>query len=166
MRQTDKDAFEAAFRTLFPRAFRLAFRILGNSAAAEDVAAEALARCYAHWREVQYLTYREAWVLRVAANLAIQTARRPVAAPDPAAAVDVAEMATLRAALTAALRALPRRQREVVVLRYLAGLSEAEVASALNLSQGTVKSHIHRGLMALRGRLGQTPFGAVTNDGN
>ncbi len=48
-----------------------------------------------------------------------------------------------------ALRALPRRQRECLVLRYYADLSEAEIATTLGISAGSVKSHSHRGMAAL-----------------
>jgi RNA polymerase sigma factor (sigma-70 family) len=64
-----------------------------------------------------------------------------------------------RVDLARALRRLPRRQREVVVLRYLADWSEADVALALGCSVGTVKSHGHRGLAALRRHLHEPPAG-------
>ena len=54
-----------------------------------------------------------------------------------------------RAAVVAALRGLPTRQRECLVLRYYADLSEAEIASTLGISAGSVKTHCHRGLAAL-----------------
>jgi len=60
----------------------------------------------------------------------------------------------LRVALVAALGSLPRRQRQAVALRYLGDLSDGQVAVALGISVGSVKTHIHRGLGALRGRLG------------
>ena len=69
-------SFEAAFDELFPRAVRLANRLLGDRAAAEDVAAEALARAYARWPKVGGLPYRDGWVLKVATNLAIDRLRR------------------------------------------------------------------------------------------
>ena len=52
-----------------------------------------------------------------------------------------------------ALRALPQRQREVLVLRYYADLSEAQIADAMGISTGAVKSHASRGMAALRHRL-------------
>ena len=55
--------------------------------------------------------------------------------------------------LAASLAKLPRRQREVVVLRYLADMSETEVANQLNVSAGTVKQHASRGLRSMRQRL-------------
>jgi RNA polymerase sigma factor (sigma-70 family) len=64
--------------------------------------------------------------------------------------------------LARALRSIPRRQRQVIVLRYLADLPSDEVARTLRISPGTVKVHIHRGLQTLRARLGPT-FPEVTN---
>jgi RNA polymerase sigma-70 factor (ECF subfamily) len=147
--------FEAAFDELFPRAFALSRRVLGDAAAAEDVAAEALARAYARWPRVSGLAYRDGWVLRVAANLAVDRLRKrpPVMAPAPMP--DAVEAEALRLALSAALGALPRRQRQAVALRYLGGLSDGEVAQALGISLGSVKTHVHRGLAALRLSLGR-----------
>lgn len=147
--------FEAAFDDLFPRAFTLSRRLLGDSAAAEDVAAEALARAYAQWPKVAGLEYRDGWVLRVAANLAVDRLRKrvPVMVADPAP--DAEEAVALRLALSAALGALPRRQRQAVALRYLGELTDGEVAQALGISPGSVKTHVHRGLAALRLSLGR-----------
>jgi RNA polymerase sigma factor (sigma-70 family) len=147
-------SFEAAFDELFPRAVRLANRLLGDMAAAEDVAAEALARAYARWPKVGGLPYRDGWVLRVATNLAIdRLRRRPLDVRPPP--VELFEDAVhLRLALNAALLTLAPRQRQAVALRYLGGLSDKEVALALGISLGSVKTHIHRGLNGLRSRLG------------
>ena len=145
------ESFDFAFTTLFPRAFRLTYRLLGDRAAAEDAAAEALARAYADWKRVAELPYREAWVLRVASNVALDQIRRRKLSPGlPAAVTDDEDAHALRVALWAALRALPHRQREIVVLRYVAGLTEGEVAQLLGLSLGTVKTHVTRGRAALR----------------
>lgn len=159
------EGFEDAFDELFPRAFKLARRLVGDTDVAEDIAAEALARTYAHWPRVAGLEYRDGWVLRVAANLAVDRVRRrpeaitvPAAGFGPATAAiagpDAEELVVLRVALVAALGSLPRRQRQAVALRYLGDLSDGEVAVALGISVGSVKTHIHRGLGALRRRLG------------
>jgi RNA polymerase sigma factor (sigma-70 family) len=155
--------FEEAFPGLLRRAFRVAFRILGNETLAEDAAAEALARAHASWSKVGKLTYREAWVLRVAANVAIdmvRKGRRVVPMADPWSArgpeeADEREAAILRIALVAALGNLPRRQREVVTLHYLEGLSENEIAQCLRVSIGTVKKTNFRARAALRRVLGE-----------
>lgn len=153
--QLGSEPFEAAFDGLFDRAFRVALRLLDNPQAAEDVAAEALARAFAHWPRICRLHYRDAWVLRVATNLAVdQLRRRPPAAPLPAGGQPADETAVLRVALAAALRSLPRRQRQAVVLQNLCDLPGEEVAQALRISPGSVKTHVHRSLAALRSRLG------------
>ena len=147
-------SFESAFDELFPRAVRLANRLLGDRAAAEDVAAEALARAYARWPKVGGLPYRDGWVLKVATNLAIDRLRRRPPELWPATAADFEDAVHVRLALNAALLTLAPRQRQAVALRYLGGLSDKEVALALGISLGSVKTHIHRGLNGLRSRLG------------
>ena len=150
------DGFEEAFDALFASARAVARRLVGPGAAADDVAAEALARAYARWPKVRDLHYRDAWVMRVTANVALDTLRR-ARRPIPVAErrdTDTADDAVTRLALAEALRRLPRRQRDVVVLRYLADLSEADVAESLGVSAGTVKQHAHRALDALRRALG------------
>jgi RNA polymerase sigma-70 factor (ECF subfamily) len=149
----DFDDFELSFRRLYPQAARLAYRIVGNRESAEDVAAEACARALARWRHVGRLAHREAWVLRVASNLALDTVKRK-AAPSTADVhvPDAEDSVVVRLALGAALRALPRRQREVIVLRYLVGLPDSEVADALGIAEGTVRTHVRRALSALRVR--------------
>jgi RNA polymerase sigma-70 factor (sigma-E family) len=156
------ESFEAAFKELFVPAYRVARRIVGDPGAAEDVAAEALSRAYADWARVSQLPYRDAWVLRVATNLALSaTRRRHLLFPGVEARCDD-DAATTRVALAGALHRLPARQREVVVLRHLAGLSEPEVAVRLGVSLGTVKTHLRRGHEALRGRL--APEGLEVRD--
>lgn len=140
--------FDEHFARLHREAYQAAYRILGERTAAEDIAQEALARAYARWRRVA--AHAVPWVVRVASNLAIDVVRRrrrrespfEEATPDPRTAE--------RLDLQSALLRLPRRQREVVLLRYGADLSVADVAEVLHCSPGTVKAHAHRGLTALR----------------
>ena len=149
------EEFDSFFMALLPALRRLAQRMTGDRTAAEDVAAEAFARAFARWEKVGRLDYREAWVLRVASNLAIDLARRRRPEPPARAAVpDLAGEVALRLTLLEALRSMPTTQRQALVLRYLAALPEADVAAALGVKQGTVKSHLHRGREAIRSRLG------------
>lgn len=155
VRRRDED-FDAVFDALFAKAVRLAQRIVQDRATAEDVAAEALARTYARWSSVRNLSYLDGWVLRVTTNVAIDVVRKrrtlELSPPEPVSDDGVA----VRLALVAAMRALPQRQREAIALRYLAGLSEDEVAASLGISAGTVKTHLHRGVQSLRERLSST----------
>lgn len=143
--------FEAWFRDLYPQARGIAYRILGSAPAAEDAAAEAFVRAFADWPRVGALGHRDAWVMRVATNVAIDVARR---SPPPATAEvptpDAHELVVLRSTLVDALARLPRRQREAVVLRHLAGYPAREVATAMGLSDNSVKKHLQRGLDRLR----------------
>ncbi len=149
------DSFEEAFDELFTRAFRVGRRILGDAATAEDVAAEAMARAYAHWRRIGDQPWREGWVVRVATNLALDVARKrnrltgAVIVEQDREDDDVA----VRLALVEAMARLSKRQREVVALRHLAGLSDAETAAALKVSPGSVKTHLSRGIASLRRRM-------------
>lgn len=155
----DDGDFEEAFPGLFLTAYRVSYRVLGDVAKAEDAAAEAMARALISWRRVGGLEHRGAWVARVAGNVAIDEVRRlrrrrerPVDVGTVAS--DTAEEATLRLALGAALAGLSTRQREVISLRYLADLDEAEVSRALGISVNSVKKHAMRGKATLRARLG------------
>lgn len=147
-------SFELAFADLYRLAYRVAYRILGDRPEAEDIAQESLARATLRWQKLH--DRPEGWVSRVASNLALdcyrKRRRRPPVPSGPLGVVD--EQAIERSDLVRALRRLPRRQREVVVLRYLADFSEKDVATALGCSIGSVKTHASRGLSALRGRLG------------
>jgi RNA polymerase sigma-70 factor (sigma-E family) len=144
--------FDEAFDDLAVVAHRIAFRILGSAEDAEEVAQEALARAYARWSRVA--GYAEPWVARVATNLALGRwrKRRPDRQLGVVGEADAGDHA-LRVDLVELLRRLPRRQREVVVLRYLVDRSEQEVADALGCSTGSVKQHASRGLAALRSSL-------------
>jgi hypothetical protein len=118
-----------------------------------------IARVIVSWI-LRSLPYPDAWVLRVAINEALGELRRAGRKSAPVRLVssdgsDVLEdVVTTRLALAAALRQLPRRQREAIELRYLADFSEDDTAAALGLSNGAVKSHLHRAAKSLRLVLG------------
>jgi RNA polymerase sigma-70 factor (sigma-E family) len=151
------DGFDLAFEGLYRLAYRVAFRILGDRGDAEDVAQETLARAAVRWSRLRERP--EGWVTRVASNLAIDRYRRrarpAVPLTGPVGLVD--PYLGERGDLVHALRRLPRRQREAVVLRYLADLSEVQVALEMGCSVGAVKSHGARGLSSLRRHLAPSP---------
>ena len=144
--------FEEAFEDLYARAYGVAYQLLGRRSESEDVAQETLARAYVRWRKVR--SYAEAWVVRVAGNLAIDAWRRRQRIAPDADAESRGDSAPgpdgQRVDLHRALDSLSRRQREVIVLRFLADLPEADVAKALGCSVGSVKQHASRGLATLR----------------
>lgn len=149
------DDFETRFPELHLLAYRVAFRLLGSREESEEVAQEALARAGVRWDRLVRRGKADGWVVHVAGRLAIDVWRRratrartplvavPASAPFDNPAID-------RLVLHEHLARLPRRQREVVVMRYLGDLSEATVAAALGCSVGAVKQHASRGLAALR----------------
>ncbi|MFI5053595.1 MAG: SigE family RNA polymerase sigma factor [Acidimicrobiia bacterium] len=150
--------FEEAFEDLYLRAYGVAYQLVGRRSESEDIAQETLARAFVHWRKIR--GYAEAWVVRVAGNLAIDSWRRTnrldvsdtTNRPDPRSP----EPSGQRVDLHRALATLSRRQREVIVLRFLADLPEADVAKALGCSVGSVKQHASRGLATLRTTMGIT----------
>jgi len=140
---------------------RLAVVMLGDRSAAEDVVQDAFAGLYRRWNhldEHRALGYVRASVLNGCRSRLRAKARdeRLAAASQATAAAASAEQAALigeeHAAVLAALRRLPDRQREALVLRYYLGLSGPEIAASMGIHTGTVKSTTSRALAAL-GRL-------------
>ena len=149
----ETESFDDAFDRLFRIAYRSAYRLLGSREDAEDVAIDALTRASLHWRKVR--TDPAPWVTTVSANLAIDIWRRRKRAPvhQPNSPTDPLD--GRRIDLVRALEHLPRRQRDTVVLRYFADLSESETAEALGVSTGTVKQHASRAMVTLKRELGE-----------
>jgi RNA polymerase sigma-70 factor (ECF subfamily) len=141
--------FESFFRRAFPRVALVAGRIAGP-AGGEDAAIEALARAFARWSRVSGMDNPEAWVMRVATNLAIDQIRRKPAYTNPTAEGDLQDKVINEQILRVSIAKLPRRQRQVVALRYLVDMPEEAVAKMLDVSPGAVKTHLHRALEQLR----------------
>jgi RNA polymerase sigma-70 factor (sigma-E family) len=145
--------FEDEYSLLFAAAYRIAYRLLGDRGDAEDVAQEACARAYSRWSSVR--DYARPWCIRVAGNLALDRLRAAERArrhgdDTPRPALDESATTATRLDLHRALDALPSRQRQVVILRYLGDLSERQTADVLGVSVGSVKTHGSRGLARLR----------------
>ncbi|MBB3090929.1 SigE family RNA polymerase sigma factor [Nocardioides albus] len=121
---------------------------------AEDAVSEAFARAWAQWRTVRNARSPAAWVVRTAINADIswwRKRRRETGPPE-----DVrSEHLDLdgRRDLIAAVRRLPKRQREVVALRYILDLDTATTSAVLEISPGTVSAHLHHALATLRADL-------------
>lgn len=132
----------------------LAYLTCGNWQAAEDAVARSLAKLYTRWGKIDV---PERYAARMVVRAAIDEVRRPwrreVSAGDDLPEVlepDGADSVAERMHVRAALRKLPPGQRAVLVLRYYAGFSVDEVATALGRRPGTVKSQTARGLATLR----------------
>jgi RNA polymerase sigma-70 factor (sigma-E family) len=152
-RATNARDFDTAFPDLYRHAYRVAYRLVGPQEA-KDLAQEALARAYGHWGRVGDLDQPAAWVSRVTTNLAFDFwRRRRVRRYSDDATATLPPVDAERVDLYRALANLPRRQRQVIALRFLADQSEAATATALGCSLGAVKQHAARGLAALRAQL-------------
>jgi RNA polymerase sigma-70 factor (sigma-E family) len=130
----------------------------GNRAEAEDLLQGAYERAYRRWRRISRRADPERYVRQILVNASIDRWRRirhhpeiplAVSGADPRTA-DTATAVADRDLLLRGLAALPPRQRAVLVLRYFEDLSEAETATMLGCSVGTVKSQAARGLARLR----------------
>jgi RNA polymerase sigma-70 factor (sigma-E family) len=135
---------------------RLAMLMLGDQSSAEDVVQDAFLGLYRRWDALsdkgRALAYTRSSVLNGCRDALRRRARGIPAAllePDAASAEAGVLLAEEHREVIVALRRLPARQREAVVLRHCLGLPEDEVAHAMNVSRGTVKSASHRGLAAL-----------------
>ncbi|MGB3736648.1 MAG: sigma-70 family RNA polymerase sigma factor [Ilumatobacter sp.] len=156
------DDYVSRFEEMFAVGYRAAYAVLGDRGDAEDVAQDTLAKALVGWRRVGH--HPLPWTARVATNGAIDRWRKRERSPIAQRADDAiragdrrlvdpnhpGSVERQRSDLVRALRALPRRQREAVVLRHLLDFSEADTAVALRCSVGTVKSATSRGLTRLR----------------
>lgn len=158
--EIDADAaLEALYAAHYRPLVRLATFLLGGDiGAAEDAVQDAFVAVHSAWRRLRDPSAAVAYLRTTVVNRCRSVQRHLVVvdrfAPerlDDAPSAEASALHDLDAdALVAALRALPPRQREALVLRYYGGLSEAEIAEAMGVSRGAVKTHASRGLAALR----------------
>lgn len=127
----------------------------GDRALAEDLVAEAFARAWASWRKVSRHPAPAAWVVRTALNVRVswwRRRRREVALDGHDRAALAENELGMDDALLTAVRRLPRRQREVIVLRIWLDLDTRAVAEVLGISAQTVAVHLSRATATLRAR--------------
>ena len=157
------DALEQLYAAHWRRLVRLSVLLVRDVATAEEVVLDAFVAVHARWSKLrdpdkalaylrQTVVNRSRSALRHRAVVAQHAAREAVPRPQPGA--DESALVTdRRVAVLDAMRELPDRQREVLALRYYLDLSEAEIAEALGISRGAVKSHASRGSATLRSLL-------------
>ena len=150
----DGAAVEELFRRHWPAAFRAAWLVTGDRAAAEDVAQEAFLAAVRALASFDRRRPLAPWLHRIAVNRAIDWTRARARAAETPAEHDVAGAEDAAAAalgddFVAALRGLSVEHRAVIVLRYLLDHTPGEIAVALDLPRGTVNSRLRRGLDAL-----------------
>jgi RNA polymerase sigma-70 factor (sigma-E family) len=152
--------FDAYFRARRDAVRRTAYLLCGDWHRADDHAQAAFVALHRHWRRIRDRDALDAWMRRTLVRAVVDESRRPwrrerstevspeVVAEGPADGV------VTRHVLVDGLRAVPPRQRAVLVLRFLEGLDVAATAEVLGCSAGTVKSQTAHGLGALRAALG------------
>jgi RNA polymerase sigma-70 factor (sigma-E family) len=152
----DDAAFAAFFESSWDPCLRAVAASTGDMAQAEDQTAEAFARAWASWHRVSGHPAPRAWVVRTALNAGASWWRRRSKDTAPSRD-DIAAMESdgtgLDDELLTALRRLPIRQREVIVLRVFLDLDIETTAMQLGVAQGTVRAHQSRAMAALRDEL-------------
>ncbi|HEX6449660.1 MAG TPA: SigE family RNA polymerase sigma factor [Trebonia sp.] len=151
------------YQTEYKSLVRLAMLLVHDVPTAEEVVQDSFVAMHHAWRRLRdsqkALSYlRQAVVNRSRSVLRHRTVvdkNAPKPAPDEPSAESGAIAAIERDQVVAALRTLPVRQREALVLRYYGDFSEAEIATAMGISRGAVKSHTARGMSALKSILEQ-----------
>jgi RNA polymerase sigma factor (sigma-70 family) len=149
-------AFEALYRESRDDLYAYVAGLLRDRSAAEEVTSQAFERA---WRKRRQINRRRgtprAWLFGIARNAALdELRRRSRLAPQPHEPVmpssDPAESAVARATLTKALDSLTGRERELLALKYFAGLSNAEIAAVIHTSETNAGTRIHRAIEKLR----------------
>lgn len=164
----DRGAFERLIEEYADRIYNVALRITGNASDAEDSMQEAFLSAYRAWSTFRGQASRSTWLYRIAVNEALMRvrSRRPVEyltelaidedvvdwSPDLA---ELAGRAELRDLISAGVSLLEPDLRTALVLRDIDGLSTAEAAEALEISEQALKSRLHRARALLRQHLGE-----------
>ncbi len=157
------DAVTALYRAHALGLIRLAYVMLGDKAAAEDVVQDAFFGLYQRWDRLsgseKALPYVRSSVLNGCRSVLRRSLARKTGGQDPPSVIS-AETAALageeRREVMRLLRRLPGRQREVLVLRFYLELSDAEIARDMGIREGTVRSAAHRALVAIGRALKET----------
>jgi RNA polymerase sigma factor (sigma-70 family) len=154
------EGFAELYERTFPRVYAYVASLLRDRAAAEDVTSQAFERAYRKRRS--YRPARgsmDAWLFGIARNAALDELRKrkrhavledePEDAASPTAE-DYAELAMRRETVRAALAALGGRERDLIALKFAGGLSNAEIARVLGMSESNVGTRLHRTITKLR----------------
>ena len=153
---------EDLYRQQRMRMVRLAILLVDDPATAEDVVQEAFTGLHRHWSRLRDTRAAVGYLRTAVVNASRSVLRRrrtarqyqPPHQADARSAESLAMLSAEHRAVVDALSQLPRRQREVLVLRYYGDLSEAEIAEATGVSRGAVKSTASKALRNLQGDLG------------
>jgi RNA polymerase sigma-70 factor (sigma-E family) len=155
---TVRETVGALYREHYRPLVRLAALLLDDVGAAEEVTQDAFVKLQVGWGRVREQDRAPAWLRSAVLNGArsrmrrrqVRERHRPDALPDGASAEAGALLTAEHDRMLAAVRELPARQCEALLLRFYLDLSEMEMAEVMGISTGSVKTHVHRGLAALR----------------
>ncbi len=161
------DALAALHRAHYRSLVRLGALLLGDTETSEEVVQDAFIKLQLRWGGLRDIDKAPAYLRSAVLNGArSQLRRRGVRRRhaerrtpnlDAGSAESGAMAIEDHRRVVAAMRALPERQREALALKFYLDLSEADIAAAMGVSVGSVKTHVHRGLAALEARLGDRP---------
>jgi RNA polymerase sigma-70 factor (sigma-E family) len=161
--------FEEFVRASLPGLLRYGHALAGNPHDGADLVQSVLEKVGSRWNTVKRTEDPLSYVRRAMANAHISVWRRRrrerLVADPPESPAATGPDSFDNEPLWQALRALPQRQRAVIVLRYYEGLSEAEIAQTLRVSPGTVKSQASKAMASLRTRLATRADGGCTRGG-
>ena len=154
-------SFEDFYRYERTRVIAIIFALSGSGAVAEELTQEAFMRAGARWASLSDYDYPDQWVRRVAVNLAVSAFRRRGAERRALGRMStwrpavVDEVTSSTAEVWDAVRALPRRQAQVIALTYMDDLPAREVAKILGIAEPTVRTLLHRARARLAVALGE-----------
>jgi RNA polymerase sigma-70 factor (sigma-E family) len=151
--EQDQREFAEFYTAAWEDCLRIVMVSVGDRPLAEDLVADAFTKAWTSWRKVRGHAEPRAWVIRSALNAHVswwRRHRREVALGGHDSTAAARQDVALDSSLVAALRRLPVRQRQVIALRLLLDLDTATTAEMLGMSSGTVATHLHRGIAALR----------------
>ena len=157
------DAVTEIYTAHYNQLVRLAVMLVHDVQTAEEVVQDAFEAMHLAWRRLRDTEKALSYLRQAIVNKSRSVLRHrrvvemhpPKPAPDEQSAEHAALTLMERSAVTSALRTLPARQREAVVLRYYGDFSEADIAKAMGISRGAVKSHTARAMAALKSILEQ-----------
>jgi RNA polymerase sigma-70 factor (ECF subfamily) len=162
VRAGDRSAFDGLVHAYMRQAFQLAYRVVGHREDAEDLVQEAFLAAYQYLDSYDVERPFGPWLMRIVlnrgANLRRSRKRRETEpetdaiSPAPSA-LDESERSEARTKLTEAMATLSERQRMIVTMFDVDGLTSTEIGEILDLSSGTVRWHLHEARRTLRGAL-------------
>lgn len=154
------ESFDVFFRRESRRLIGLAYALSGSRLTADDIAQEALLAAYRNWDDVGRLDNPAAWVRRVVSNHAVSEVRKRVAEAKSLSRLaalrpvgEIPEFAAESEWIWRQVRRLPKRQIQVIALRYYDQLSMAEIAEVLECSKESVNTHLRRARETLGRRI-------------